>query len=71
MIIGGEHNIGDRVTCRSQSRASHDAAEATLRIAAGKQNNLFFKGVVRVYKEILDDPILKYHVQVTSDITDR
>jgi hypothetical protein len=34
-------------------------------------NNSFFKGVVRVYKKILDDPILKYHAQVTSDITDR
>jgi hypothetical protein len=34
-------------------------------------NNSFFKGVVRVYKKILDDTILKYYAQVTDDIADR
>jgi hypothetical protein len=34
-------------------------------------NNSFFKGIVRVYKKILDDTILKYYAQVTEDIADR
>jgi hypothetical protein len=33
-------------------------------------NNSFFKGVVRIYKKILDDTILKYYAQVTDDIAD-
>ena len=33
-------------------------------------NNSFFKGVVRVYKKILDDPIWKYYARVTNDVAD-
>ena len=33
-------------------------------------NNSFFKGVIRVYKKILDDPILKYYARVTNDVAD-
>jgi hypothetical protein len=32
VIIGGEHNIGDRLTCRRQSRVSYNAAEAILKL---------------------------------------
>ena len=34
-------------------------------------NNFLAKGIIRVYKKLLDDPILKYYAQVTSDIADR
>ena len=34
-------------------------------------NNFFTKGIIRVYKKILDDTILKYYAQITSDIADR
>ena len=33
-------------------------------------NNSFFKGVVRVYKKILYNTILKYYAWVTNDVAD-
>jgi hypothetical protein len=34
-------------------------------------NNSFNKGIIRVYRKLLDDAISKYYAQVTNDIKDR
>jgi hypothetical protein len=34
-------------------------------------NNFFAKGIIRVYKKLLDDTILKYYSQVANDLADQ